>query len=1023
MPAPGRGEAIGRYLLLSCLGRGGMGVVYAAYDPELDRKVALKLLLPHVGGGGDGMMEARLSREAQALAKLTHPNVVAIHDVGTHGRQMWIAMELVAGQTLTAWSKERPRSWQESLRVLADAARGVAAAHAVGLVHRDLKPDNVMIDEEGRVRVMDFGLAYGRPLAMDVTESTTIDPSIDPVRPALAALSLQLTRSDTVQGTPAYMAPEQWLQREVDAAADQFGWSVMAWELLHGERPFSRTTDMATGPCRPSSRRRRVPVWLYRIVERGMAFDPARRWPSMTTLLTALERGRTRARLTTATLVLGGLAVAGSAAYGHSRWEEADQTAICTADGASIADVWNADTRTALTDSILATGVPYATTTARTAVAYFDAQAEAWRAARTEACLDTRVRRTQDEDTLDRSQWCLDERRMEIAALVDELSHVDAQSAQHAVLVTAGLSPVAPCRDAHRLAAMPSLPKDRDGMTEVQRTLARAHALRAAGEHEDGLAAAEAALAAAKALDWPPLTAAANFRRGELFAVSGQFPAAQTALEDAYFGAAEFGALDTALAAATGLIDIVGQYRGQHDEAERWFRHSNVMLANLGAGEDSLERAGIFNSFGAVLHASGRYDQARDVHARALATYENIVGPDHPYVATSLGNLALVLYSMGDYAAATTLNERAMAIDVQALGADHPEVADLLGYLGAIHCATEAYDRAMPLYERALAIYEKALGPEHPRVATALSNLALAHASTGGYEQAKVLYTRVLAIDAKTLDPGHPDVAQSFANLAQLHGSMGEYAESIALHERALAIREAALGTDHPSVAQSLNNLAGVHTSMQAYGEALPLHERALAIWEKALGPDHPSTARTLENIAHVHKSTGAYGSAIPPLERALAIRERTLGPDHALVARSCGRLASVHFAVAATAKARALYERALAIHMTSPKPDLADLAFTLTGLARIALDEHRPAEAVDLAARAVTAREAENAPPNKLAQGRLLLAQALWDAPTDHGRDRERARALARQARDDLHVTGGDPEELAAAQRFLARR
>src|SRR5688572_26513944 len=156
-----RGTVVGRYVLLDKLGAGGMGIVYAAYDPELDRKIAVKLLLPSRSTEAG---RARLLREAQALAKLTHPNVVAVYDVGTHDDQVWIAMEFVPGQTLGAWVKERLRRWPELLRVLTDVVRGVAAAHAVGLVHRDLKPENVMIGRDGRVRVMDFGLAHGRSL-------------------------------------------------------------------------------------------------------------------------------------------------------------------------------------------------------------------------------------------------------------------------------------------------------------------------------------------------------------------------------------------------------------------------------------------------------------------------------------------------------------------------------------------------------------------------------------------------------------------------------------------------------------------------------------------------------------------------------------------------------------------------------------------------------------------------------------------------------------------------------------------
>ena len=308
-----RGDVVDRYVVLTLLGHGGMGVVYAAYDPELDRKVALKLLLPQAGGGPHSVGRVRLLREAQALGKLAHPNVVAVYDVGQRDEQVWIAMEFVVGQTLGAWARERPRRWPEVVQVLTDAARGVAAAHQGGLVHRDLKPDNVMIGNDGRVRVMDFGLAHGRALAAEELDIATTLASDTDTPPTVAALALSLTLAGAIMGSPAYMAPEQWQGREVEAAADQFGWSVMAWELLYGERPFVGETlialaaAVAAGQRRPPPAGRRVPGWLRRIIERGLAPQPEQRWPTMASLLAALERGSTRSRLRSAALVLAGV--------------------------------------------------------------------------------------------------------------------------------------------------------------------------------------------------------------------------------------------------------------------------------------------------------------------------------------------------------------------------------------------------------------------------------------------------------------------------------------------------------------------------------------------------------------------------------------------------------------------------------------------------------------------------------------------------------------------------------------------
>jgi len=1022
-----RGDVVGRYVVLGHLGHGGMGVVHAAYDPELDRKVALKLLLPQRAGGLDDAGRTRLLREAQALARLAHPNVVAVYDAGMHDARVWIAMEFVAGQTLGAWAKEKPRAWPEILLVLTDVARGVAAAHAAGLVHRDLKPDNVMIDGKGRVRVMDFGLAHGRVPVEDQELGSTLQFDVES-QPETAALALRLTQAGALNGTPAYMAPEQWQGQEASAASDQFGWSVMAWELLFGERPFTGDTldelaaKVVSGQRQPPPRGRRVPRWLWRMVERGLVPQPSLRWPTMAALLTVLERGRTRARVKTAALVLIGIAVIGAGAEGYRRWAEAQQVAACEAEGASIAEVWNDDAQAKLRDGLLATGVSYAETTATNVRPYFDAQADAWKKARTEVCLDTRVRGTWDEDMLDRSVWCLDERRMELEALVAELSMADATSVQKAVVAAAELSQVGPCQDAQLLGRLPALPQDRESVKAVLGMLSRAVARRAAGRYEEGLDVAREALAAAEVLGWPPLTAAARFRSGDLLDASGVYVEATTTLENAYFQAARVGALEVAANAAVALAFTVGYRQAHHDEGFRWSRHADLVFSVLGVGEESLQRAAYLNNLALIQDSTGAYKDAKALFERALAITEQALGPDHPDVASILGNSANVHMHMGAFGEAKPLLERALAIKEKAFGPDHPDFAATLNNLADNQDSMGLYEEAKALYERALTIREKALGPDHALVAATLNNLARVHDSTGANQEAKALFERALAILEKALGSDHPDVAAALNNLAELHHSRGAYKEAKALHMRALAIFEKALGSDHPYVAQSLNNLASIHYSTGAYEEATALFERTLAIFEKTLGPDHPHVATTLNNLANVYHSVGAYEKAKALHERALTIREKALGPDHPDLAYSLDNLANTYHSEKAYDEAKALHERALAIWEKALGPDHLNVVFSLTGLAELALAQRRPADAVALSERAVRVREAGDAPPEKLAESRFVFAQALWAAPAGQGRDRDRALTQARLARDVFSEATGKDKELAEVEAFLAK-
>src|SRR5580692_5487852 len=320
-----KGATIGRYVVLGLLGRGGMGEVYAAYDPELDRKIAVKLLRTR-GGSGEAASDGktRLLREAQAIARLSHPNVVIVYDVGTFCESVFIAMEFVEGHTLGYWLQAETRGWREVLDVYVAAGRGLVAAHAAGLVHRDFKPDNVMITKSGLVRVMDFGLArelmtadapslgglaldaaaraaaladtFENGADLDATAKLGAGGAPNEAVPGISGgyLRLKLTQTGAMLGTPAYMAPEQFAGTGGDARSDQFSFCVALYEGVCGSRPFAGDNVLAlmanvvAGVVSDLPPDARVPAWLRRILLRGLSADPKDRFPSMTELLAAL---------------------------------------------------------------------------------------------------------------------------------------------------------------------------------------------------------------------------------------------------------------------------------------------------------------------------------------------------------------------------------------------------------------------------------------------------------------------------------------------------------------------------------------------------------------------------------------------------------------------------------------------------------------------------------------------------------------------------------------------------------------
>jgi serine/threonine protein kinase len=310
LPDPELKSTFEGYELLERVGEGGMGVVYKAYDQTLDRKVALKLVRSRAADDAErAAQSARVLREAQAMAKLSHPNVVPVFQVGVHQGAVFIAMEFVDGMTLTSWLQKAPRRWQDIVRVLVRAGSGLEAAHKADLVHRDFKPDNILICHNNEVRVTDFGLA----------RQTSALPAPQPAPGSLPAPISSMGRlkshsiTGQILGTPVYMAPEQHRAEEVDGRADQFSFCVTLYEALFGHRPFSGSTYMelsvnvATGKMAPIPATPRIPRYVRNVLLRGLSTDAKDRYPSMTVLLAELDRGPSQRR----NIALAAIGVAG----------------------------------------------------------------------------------------------------------------------------------------------------------------------------------------------------------------------------------------------------------------------------------------------------------------------------------------------------------------------------------------------------------------------------------------------------------------------------------------------------------------------------------------------------------------------------------------------------------------------------------------------------------------------------------------------------------------------------------------
>lgn len=712
------GDKLGRYVIVGRVGAGAMGVVYAAFDPQLDRKIALKVVPKAAVADARGLLEA------QALAKLAHPNVVAIYDVGERDALLWIAMEFVEGPTLDAWLDERPRSVTEILDVFEAAITGLAAAHAAGLTHCDLKPSNLMVGKDARVRVMDFGLARAER-APGTAESSPPDGAAGPSR------RNGMTGGGGAIGTPAYMPAEQHEGQSLDGRADQFSLCVTLWEALYRERPFAGSTvpeitaAIMDGVIRTPSAAATVPAWLRRVCERGLAKDPAARWPSVIALGDALARGRRtlRRRLVGAS-VISVPVIAGLAWAGHSIHEDRLRLA-CSEQGEAIRQVWNAQQRAALVASISAVDRSYAASTAARTADWLDTWADAWSEARRDVCVAQRIEAPSNVVLPGRAMQCLDERRVVFEATVGELLEGGEVTALRGVGTAAALPKVNACRDPAYLRQLPAFAGDAlDDARQIRATLLAARGAFRRGQYPDAVQAAEQALAAARTADLDALVAEASYVLGAILPRTGDADRARTLLRAAYVEGTRAGALEVATLAATNLLALPGTGTA---EATAWADAARTALHGWDADGQSTVAAGLLGNIGNLHLRRGDVDAAEAALLESLEISEHELGAGHPRslaVRMSVGRVAL---QRDDVDAALTHHTAAAQGFVETLGEAHPNTGVALSAMSNTLVQARRLDEALETARRAVAVWEVGDGTSlDPLHAGALEGLAKA---------------------------------------------------------------------------------------------------------------------------------------------------------------------------------------------------------------------------------------------------------------------------------------------------------
>ncbi len=867
-----RGANLGRYVILDRIGSGGMGVVYSAYDPELDRKVALKLLRPDRDRSSGETGRLRLLREAQAIARLSHPNVIHVYDAGSFGDQVFLAMEFVEGRTLRRWLDEERPSWRDVLARFVLAGRGLAAAHAAGLVHRDFKPDNVLLGTDGRVRVVDFGLA--RPAGnLEAAAESDSSPGSGGI------LASPLTQGGVALGTPAYMAPEQLRGEAADARSDQFSFCVSLYEALHGDRPFPGTEPreiaeaVLRGAVREPPAGTRVPGRLRAVLFRGLSADPQRRHPSMEALLHDLERdpAAVRRRGLAAAAVL----LATGALFSGLGYFQARRTRLCGGAEEKLMGIWDPAAKTEIRQAFLATRTPFAASAWQGVEPILDGYFGRWTGMRREACEATRLRGEQSEDLLDRRMLCLDQRLRDGTALAALFRRADAGVVEKAVAAASALPGVAGCGDVASLKARVPLPADAALRREVEaagRDLARVRALRAAGKYPQGLAAVREISRRLENVPYRPAQAEVLYLLGDLQELAGDLQDAEPTLRRALLRAEAASDDEMKVRAAIALLRVLGEVRHEFERAAEWRSFAAATLERL--PENGELQAEYLNQLGLVEKAEGLYPEALSHHQQAIALRRRFLGERSPELAASIGDAGVALYYLGRYPEAFTRFQEALRIQEATLGPRHPETARTLERIGNTLYQQGRYQEAVSYHQRALGIREAALGPEHRLVADSLNNLGNSLDLLNRRQEALAKYRRVYEIRIKVFGPRHAEVAAALNNIGTVYSNLRRFDEALLYHRRALEMRLATLGRDHPRTALTLHNVGNDYLLQGRYREALPYFREALAVEERTLGPDHPDVAEELTAIADLERRLGHPERALEPLERALRIVE-----------------------------------------------------------------------------------------------------------------------------------------------------
>ncbi len=890
--AIGEGVKVGRYIVLGSVGAGGMGTVYAAYDRALDRKIALKFL---ARARSDEAALAQMLAEASAMARLSHPNVVTVHDVGAYEGKPYLAMEFVEGTTLEGWRRQQPRSMREIARVMAAVARGLGAAHAAGIIHRDVKPQNVLV-AGSRVLVTDFGLS---------------------VRDQGAS------SGGVIAGTPAYMAPEQFRGDAVDARTDVFGLCATLYEMIHGCPPFGSTTPeevrerLSTGrPPTPPPGSRASPR-LHRLALRGLAPDPNDRPASMDALADELLADPA------VSWRRGGIAVlaagAAAAAFWVGGYLKANPERQCRAGAEAMTATFNPDLRQKLRARYLDAGAGGSWSRVERR---FEDYVSSWRAMHDQTCAATYGERRQSETILDLRMDCLYGQRSTIAAMAQSL--LTATPTQLIKSTTARLPIVAECEALGRAGTkpLPPDPQARAGIRSVEDRLGQADAQIALGDLEAAGRFNQQAVTGARQVGYEPLlaralrqSAAIDMRLGRGGAHQSGERAVATLMEA--MAAADAGRDD--LRRADVVNDLVADnvFSDRYPDAERWAGPASALLTRI--GDPPAQRSGLEHSLGWLWFFTGKRPQAEAAFDRSLSLRRSILKPHDPLVLSSLNGACTARPTLDSQ---TSCFRDLVAAGEATYGPRHYELASLYNNLAI--CLVKR-PRTLPegcaMIRKAVDIKQASIDAAHPALLDDLNNLAWCLNEQGNLKEARSLFEKALThaapktaararlqdgyglLLADDRDPAGAlrNLRQSVADRVSLFGAthhlvlettvdlgkvlLGQGRAQEALTEvdnllaacKTAAVKAALVVELHNLRGRALQALGKFQAAHAAHEEALRLHEELNAnpgAAPVATRPPEVAQSEALQGLGVAELSLGRFEPAFEHLERALSLRK-----------------------------------------------------------------------------------------------------------------------------------------------------